>query len=382
MPISARARTAIAAASMLPILLPGAASADWSSQKSARVDALVSHFLTPRIGGGEPPALSLAIGVGGQLVLAKGYGQARAGAAATEQTVYHVGSLTKQFTAAAVLRLIEDGARAPIAGDPLTLDTPMRAIFEGVDKWTSEEEPAITVRSLLTMTSNLPNFTKQPPPDVDPWGAVEAPRLLAALKQLPPHGWPNTFEYSNTSYFLLARIVEAVIYARQGRPITSRDYVRAAILAKAGMSRTGFVGDYAPGSDLAAPHHRRRPAFAEPDWLNGCGDMSSNVVDLFAWNRALMDGRIIGADSRRIMFSDAARVGPLTYYGMGWFVGHEEGWDSFSHSGSVPGFTSYNAILRRHASEAWLSVTLLTNSDGVEGLDQLADELFYLVREP
>lgn len=380
MPISARARMAIAVALMLP-LLSGAASAEWSTQKAAQVDALVSHFLAPRIGGGVPPSLSLAISVGGKLVLAKGYGQARPDAAATEQTVYHIGSLTKQFTAAAVLWLIENGAKAPITGSPLTLDTPMRAIFEGVDKWASEEEPAITVRSLLTMTSNLPNFTKQPPPDVDPWGAVEAPRLLAALKRLPPHGWPNTFEYSNTSYFLLARIVEAVAFTNQVRG-TSRDYVRAAILAKAEMNRTGFVGDYAPGSELAAPHYRRRPAFAQPDWLNGCGDMASNVVDLFAWNKALMDGRIIGADSRHLMFSDAARVDPLNYYGMGWFIGHENGWDSFSHSGSVPGFTSYNAILKLHSSEAWLSVTLLTNSDGVEGLDQLADDLLYLAREP
>jgi hypothetical protein len=80
------------------------------------------------------------------------------------------------------------------------------------------------------------------------------------------------------------------------------------------------------------------------------------------------------------MFSDSARVGPVTYYGMGWFVEHESGWDRFSHSGSVPGFTSYNAIAKRQTSASWLSVTLLTNSDGIEGLDELADELFELAR--
>ena len=80
------------------------------------------------------------------------------------------------------------------------------------------------------------------------------------------------------------------------------------------------------------------------------------------------------------MFSDAARVDPLTYYGMGWFIGHDDGWDSYHHSGSVPGFTSYNAILKQRHSEKWISVTLLTNSDGVQGLDQLADDILFVVR--
>ena len=80
------------------------------------------------------------------------------------------------------------------------------------------------------------------------------------------------------------------------------------------------------------------------------------------------------------MFGEGGRVGPETYYGMGWFVGHETNWDKFSHSGSVPGYTSYNAILRRNDVPEWLSITLLTNADGVEGLDQLADDLFDAVR--
>ena len=123
------------------------------------------------------------------------------------------------------------------------------------------------------------------------------------------------------------------------------------IVARAGLTQTGFVGDYAPGSDVAQAHYQRRPAFAQPHWLDGCGDMASNVVDLFAWNKALVDGRVIGAESSRAMFSDAARVDPHTYYGMGWFVGHEDGWDSYHHSGSVPGYTSYNAIVRRQGAD-------------------------------
>jgi CubicO group peptidase (beta-lactamase class C family) len=373
----------IAVTTLLALSWSGAAWAlEWTQKKESRTDALVAHFLRPeRLDGAPPPpSLTLAIGLNGKLVFAKGYGAARPGSAATPLTVYHIGSLTKQLTAAALLHLIEQGARAPLTGAPLSLETPMRDIFEGVDSWVSEDEPPITVESLLSMTSNLPNFTRRPPPNVDPWGAVPAPRLLAELKKLSPHGWPNSFEYSNTSYFLLAQIMDAVGRPDQGGSSSYRSYVRDFVIEKAGMTHTGFVGDYAPGSDLAMPNYRRRPAFAKPAWLYGCGDMASNVVDLFAWNTALMTGRILNAESRALMLSDAARVGPVTYYGMGWFIAHDNDWDTYSHSGSVPGFTSYNAIFKRQGSGSWLSVTLLTNSDGIEDLDALAGDLFDVAR--
>ena len=360
------------------LLLSGAARADWRPDTPARIDALVKNFLTPRTGAVRIPALSLAIGIDGKLVLAKGFGEARPGTPANERTVYHIGSLTKQFTAAAVLRLIETGARAPLSHQALTLDTPMREIFEGVESWTAADEPPISVRSLLTMTSNLPNFTSRPPAAADPWGAVETPKLLAALKRLPPHGWPNTFEYSNTGYFLLASAIEHVL-AGSGERGVFREYVRSSVIVPAGLAATAFVGEYAPGSDVAEAHYTRRPAFAQPHWLDGSGDMASNAVDLFAWNKALIDGRVLGAASTAAMFSDAARVDPHTYYGMGWFIGHDNGWDSFHHSGSVPGYTSYNAIVREPRSGAWMSVTLLTNSDGVTELERLADEIFFVL---
>lgn len=364
------------------IALAAVLSISWIDGGLAQVDALVAHFMRARSSAAAPapPALSIAIGLNGKLVVAKGYGEARAGKLATEHTVYHIGSLTKQFTAASVLRLIEDGALAPLSRAPVGLDTQMSEVFRDVHAWTTHDEPPITIRSLLNMTSNLPNFTRRPPPNVDPWGAVPAPRLLDELKKLSPKGWPHSFEYSNTSYFLLAQTIAALRTDLPAGVAGYRDYIRAVTIRKAGMMQTGFADEERAGSDLAEPHYRRRPAFSKPDWLNGSGDMASNVVDLFAWNRALMTGEIIGPGSLKAMFGDGGRVGPFTYYGMGWFIEHAEGWDIFYHSGSVPGFTSYNTILKREDRADWLSVTILTNSDGVEGLDQLAGDIVDLVR--
>lgn len=368
---------------VLVLLAPAAARADLSAGRAAEVETLVRNFLRPRHGFVPPSALSLAVGVDGKLIIAKGYGEARSGVPATASTVYHVGSLTKQFTAAAMLKLIEGGVRAPLSQRPLDLATPLHDIFSGTERWNSTDQSPVTVRSLLTMTSNLPNFTREPPQGADPWGAVEVPQLIAALKQQSPRGWPETFEYSNTGYFLIAQIIEASLRSRGGtRPASMREYVRETLLRPAGLSQTGFIGDYAPNSALAAPRYSRRPAFAQPHWLDGCADMASSAVDIFTWDKALIEGRVMSAASLASMFSDGARVDPLTYYGMGWYVVHEERWDSYHHSGSVPGFTSYNAIEKsRERSGSWISVTLLTNSDGVAGLDELADDIFRVVRD-
>jgi D-alanyl-D-alanine carboxypeptidase len=189
MPRSSQGLNRIAVIAALQLAgFASAAAAELSPQSRERIDSLAERFLEPHASPAPapPPSISIVIGGNDRLLLARAYGEAHAGIPATERTVYHIGSLTKQFTAAAVLHLIEERVTAPLTGAPLTLDTPMQAIFEDVDNWTAEGEPPITVRSLLTMTSNLPNFTRRPPENVDPWGAVPAPRLLNELKKWSP----------------------------------------------------------------------------------------------------------------------------------------------------------------------------------------------------
>ena len=277
------------------------------------------------------------------------------------------------------MRLIEEGATLRHRSTLLKTTTPVSSLLNIADAWALEGGPPITVAHLLSMTSNLPNFTRRPPHELDPWGAVPAKQLLGGMKEYRPSGYPGSFEYSNTSYFLLSEIMENVEVGGSSRDyhrILRRSYSRPLVSATRDSG-----GDSWDLNRLASPHYRRRPRFAQPDWLKGSGDVASSVIDIFKWNKALMEGRALTPRMRDLMLSDCARVYVWTYYGMGWFISHKDGTDRFFHSGTVSGYTSYNLIVRPSPAH-WVSVSLLTNSDGVEGLDfPLADELAELAPE-
>lgn len=362
-------------------------AAEWSDGKSLRADAIVANFLRQvDVQAPELAKASLVYGVSARdgLVASRGYREARAGIPATPHTIYHIGSLAKQFTAAGVLDLIGRGATLRDA-TPFSLDLPLSRVFSGVSHWpgvsTDLDRQPVTLRSLLTMTSNLPNFTRLPPASTDPWGRIAASDLLSEVKKLKPSGWPNTFEYSNTSYFLLAEAMEEAVIPGGAAPKSHRTYLRENLFARAGLSETGFVGEPIPGAVEAVAIHRDRPVFDQPDWLKGSADVTSSISDLAAWNAALMEGKILSEDMRAAMFADGARVTPDLYYGMGWFIEYLDGVEHYSHSGHVPGFTSYNIIAANPKTADWVAVSVLVNTDVVEGIDILAQDLLRLARE-
>jgi CubicO group peptidase (beta-lactamase class C family) len=357
-----------------------AAAADWTPDKSARVDQLISYVREGRtnIDPLPIPGISLAIGIDDRLVLAKGYGEARPGIPADEHTVYRVGSITKQFTAAAILRLIESKREIPGANVELSLQTPLTAIFENTSHWTLENAPPITVQNLLTMTSSLPNFTAFPLAGNDPFHPIPAETLLAAIKQFSPSQSPNHFEYTNTGYFLLAQVIERMAGGAAHSPEDYRQYLKSIFFGPLRMEDSGFIEDMKANPKAAWPTYRRKPPFTQPDWLEGSADMTSSALDLFHWNRAFMDATVVAPKIHDEMTSDAIRVGPQDWYGMGLFVRHKDDFDEFAHSGTVPGFTSLNAVFQSKKDNSRVSITLLANKDELKDLNSLATEIFYL----
>ncbi len=359
---------------------PSVAAGVWSKSKTERVDEIVRGFLAGR-GENAPSAISAGVSIDGELVVAEGWGEAQPGVPAGPDTQYQIGSLTKQFTAAAVLTLIERETSVASVDTRLTLDKPLRDLFDGVASWELPGAPPLTVRSLLTMTSNLPNFTAEPPPETDPWGAMPANRLLGEVKKLSPRAWPNSFSYSNTSYFLLSEILEmrAPDTAKFAGDSRYRAFLRSELFVPAGMAATGFASDAAV--TVATPTYLRRARFGKPDWFKGSGDVVSTVRDLFAWDKALMEDRIVSPQVRKAMFAASAPISPLLAYGMGFYVERAPGMTIYSHSGTVPGFTAFNAIIVETGKPGWIGITVLTNSDGIDDLQRLADALAVVALE-
>ncbi|MBA2125323.1 hypothetical protein DLM45_03675 [Hyphomicrobium methylovorum] len=362
------------------IFTPSMSLATGARPLAERVQALVADFMSSGSTAGQPavPAMSVAIGRDGNVLFADGFGEARTGVPATSRTIYMVGSLTKQFTAAAILRLMEKHDRAGLTGKELSPSLPVADVLRVADAWAIEGGPPITVSHLLSMTSNLPNFTRKPPRQLDPWGSVPARKLLGELGDFRPSGYPGEFEYSNTSYFLLAEIMEAVELAGHYR--SYRQTLNDEIFARLGMTQTGFASDPKIVAALADPHFTRPPPFAAPDWLKGSADVASSVMDLFRWNTALMTDEVLTPTMRDLMLSDQARVDVWTYYGMGWFITHKGGMDRYFHTGTVSGFTSFNLIVKG-TSKSWISVSLLANCDGLEGISDLGEKLAALALE-
>lgn len=151
------------------------------------------------------------------------------------------------------------------------------------------------------------------------------------------------------------------------------------IFGQAHMSFTGFVGDCPEMSIVAPPRYLWPRRSDRSSWPKGAGDVCSNIADMHAWNTALMGGQVIGSESLRLMFAPVAAVPPPggKYYGMGFFVLQNNFLEQYMHPGSIAGYSAFNGIVRHKQSGAFVSVTLLANSDHV-GLEQLAGAIVAL----
>lgn len=337
--------------------------------KAHSFERLSQAFFAREQARSGPRATAMSIGVNrdGALVYTAGLGVPRPNQATTIETPFHIGSITKQFTALALLELLESQTLT-FEGKRVSLDTPVSAILPNLVAWDDEVRPRILIRHILSMTANVPNFTRRPPVDLSPWNAVAEGQLLTAIGRYVPAGPPVEFEYSNTCYFLAAEIIDALV---RERGETFEEVVRKTVIEKAGLEHTRFWGKEAKA---ALPNYSRRPAFVDGVWLKGSANLVSSVKDLLRWNATLVDGQTFSKAARDHLFSESARVDVETWYGMGWFRREKGGKTFFSHSGSVPGYTAYNLIIQ-NADGHWSSCVVLANGDQIDDMSDFAEEL-------
>lgn len=315
----------------------------------AAVDALLRKAQKER----SIPGMSVVITRGGETVLARGYGTAdrTTGAAATAQTVYQIGSISKQLTAAAILRLAERGRLA--LDDRVTDLLPeLRADWREV-----------RLRHLLHQTSGIPDFLF-----LLEFGAQSADlhrpvtELLALIARQPLQFAPGErWSYSNSNYTLLAAIIER---------ITNQPYER--FLEEELFRPLGLASMHHCAPSPTAPHHARGYVLrdgavtaAPPEnmsWARGDGGLCASAEDLARWARALGRGEAVAPTSyRQMTASEAVRDGTVPAYGFGLSLLDLAGRPKVAHHGAMTGFTG---MLARYPDDD-LVVAVLANRGGL-----------------
>jgi D-alanyl-D-alanine carboxypeptidase len=313
----------------------------------SRIDALAAATLAP----GSVAALSIGVQRGGETVMVKGYGLAdiENGVPATAETVYRIGSITKQFTSASIMQLVEAGEIG--LGAPMTEylpDYPMQG-------------HEVTIRHLLTHTSGIQSYTGmaswRPQMTLD----LTDEELLDIFSAEPFNFDPGErYLYNNSGYYLLGVIIG------EASGESYRDYLNAHLFRPLGLTGSSYC-DERPiirgraegyefvGGELLndAPLSMNQPGAA--------GALCSTVVDLLSWTSALRSGRVVSAASYEQMTTSATlNSGSDTGYGFGLGMGALVGHPSVSHGGGINGFNTMLA----HYPEADLDVVVLSNTPG------------------
>jgi CubicO group peptidase (beta-lactamase class C family) len=293
------------------------------------------------------------------VLLARGYGWADAAGKVpnTPATPLRIASLTKQFTAAAVLQLQARGLLTVRDRISAYLPQPPAA-------WSG-----ITLHQLLTHTSGIPDYDTLPA-----WPALQTQRLtpealIAAFRDAPLDFPPGTgWRYSDSGYVLLAYAVERLT----GRAFS--DYLQEQIFSPLGLADTGRYAATA-AARLATGYTSWGCAAPRQDMsvYFGCGGLYSTVGDLHRWNDALTTGRpaILPPQALAAMFTPWARAsssvpGQVEHYGYGWFLTRQGGTQLYWHPGDISGYVAHAAIY----PDAGLQVILLSNleSSDVRGI--------------
>jgi D-alanyl-D-alanine carboxypeptidase len=307
-----------------------------------RIDALVGKALADT----GVPSASIAVVRGDRVVLAKAYGkQSETRSVADPNAPYQIASISKQFTAAAIL-LLEDRGK-------LSLDDTVAKYIPGIT-----DSDRITIRQLLSHTSGLQDYWPQDYSFKAMSTPVTPRQIVDRWARKPLDFAPGTqWQYSNTGYVVAGLIVEKV----SGMPLL--DFLQQNIFAPLGM--TAIDQDQAVGPTYPSGYKRfalgpvRVETPAAPGWLYAAGELAMSAEDLAKWDVARLTRRVLPADDWRVQETPVRLTdGSTNGYGLGVFTGARGGHPYVEHSGEAVGFLSENIVF----PDDHLAIVVLTNS--------------------
>jgi len=308
------------------------------------------------------PSASVAVVRDGKMVYSHAYGFANLENKTPAQPSmrYSIGSISKQFTATAILLLQEQGK--------LSLD-------DKVAKWVPglTDGDKVTIRQLLSHTSGYQDYWPQDYVMPEMLESTTTQHILEKWAKIPLDFTPGTkWQYSNTNYVIAGIIVEKAA----GEPLLT--FLQQKVFGPLRMTSvtntdqqklpptdpTGYMR-YALGPLHPAPKEGK-------GWMFAAGELAMTPEDLARWDISVMDRRVLRPDSCRQMETDVLLAnGAGTHYGLGVDVGMQGGHRYVAHSGEVSGFVSQNIVFPDERS----AVVVLTNQDAIGAASQIADKI-------
>lgn len=317
---------------------------DWADQADALIEA---HWTA------DMPGVSVLVRQNGDVVYARGAGLANleTGEAVTPDTVFRLASITKQFTAAVILQLVEEGS--------LSLDDTIGDLFEGFD----QPGANATVRQLLNHTSGIQSYTGIPGwmVEANTNRAYTTDALIAEFSDLPsPNAPGETYAYNNSGYVLLGAIIEMKTGMSWHEAVVER------IADPLGLETLRYGGDSGSMANMASGYTVNEEGAVEaspPIHMSvphAAGALIANTQDLALWLEALHGGEIVSPALYQQMTAPTQMAdGTEIPYGFGLSVDDVRTRPAIGHSGGIFGFTTDSV----YVPDDTLYVTVLANSD-------------------
>jgi CubicO group peptidase (beta-lactamase class C family) len=339
-----KTKTTIVSVAVLALVVVAAGFPAAAETPSQTADALLNGLTKT-----NDPGLAVLVAQDGKILFEKCYGLADVEhhVPITPQTTFRIASITKQFTASAILKLQEGGKLS--VNDKLSRYIP--------DFPRGNE---VTLRQLLIHTSGIRRYTDKPGFFDRVTNATTTEAIIEAMKKDSYEFDPGTqWRYDNSGYMLLGYIVEKVSGQSYG------DFLRENFFVPLGMTNTGVYRAHldlpreALGYSLGKNGFKRALNW-DMSWAGGAGALYSTVEDLYRWNEGIFNGRVLNAASLKAAFTPVRMNEDKTDdlwndYGYGWMIGHDRALREIWHDGGIDGFGS---CLLRAPDEQFTAVVL------------------------
>ena len=297
----------------------------------SKIDSLLSNLFQDK----EGPGVVFMVAKGGKPIYRKAFGKANLelGVNMTPENVFQLGSITKQFTAIAILKLAEEKRLN---------------LHDSISKYIPDYPLGnkITIHHLLTHTSGIKDFTKmkslQEVAQID----FSPKQMVDFFKNEPVDFAPGEkFEYNNSGYVILGYIVELV------SGTTYENYINKNIFEKAGMSHSRYASDIAIIKDRAYGYQKKESGYVNRSKISfnvpfSSGSLMSTADDMLKWQNALNGNRIVSSKTVHKAFTKyQLNSGETFSYGYGWHLKEINGTPTREHGGSIFGFKTMGVYI-------------------------------------